>query len=194
MDNDSIAYSNKNFFEFNRSFNKNIKSYNCLIISDYDKGACESRLLQYLINSANKNNLPIFIDPKGKDWDKYSSSTCITPNSKEVEDILNIRIKDDEGYVSAGKKIIKNYNIKSILITRGAEGMTFVDNTKVVHQKVGEKEVFDVSGAGDTAISAFATCYAMGYQIKESLKFAVSLSSEVVSHFGTTPFNVKMLK
>lgn len=79
------------------------------------------------------------------------------------------------------------------MITRGSEGMTYNNNTKIIHQKVGEKEVFDVSGAGDSVIATMAVSVITGFTTKESLELSSIVSSEVVRFVGTVPFSMKMI-
>ena len=88
---------------------------------------------------------------------------------------------------------MRNLKIKSCLITKGAEGMVYFDNQNSINQAVVEKEVFDVSGAGDTVIACFSASLASKVALIESLKLSSMVSSEVVTHIGTTPFNIEML-
>ena len=92
------------------------------------------------------------------------------------------------------KFLIEKFKLQSCLITRGADGMTYVNNEKAFHQKVSKKEVFDVSGAGDTVIACLAASLCSGFNVLESIGLSSSISSEVVTHLGTTPFFDEMLK
>jgi D-beta-D-heptose 7-phosphate kinase / D-beta-D-heptose 1-phosphate adenosyltransferase len=193
LDKDSEGYKVEDFKKIKRKITVSIKKYNGIIISDYDKGLCTEDLITSLITEANRVGVPIFIDPKGQNWAKYSFSTCLTPNINEVENELNQKIKSDIEFENAAKIIQKKYKLKSCLITRGAEGMTYYSENHKTHQRVGKKEVFDVSGAGDSVISCFVAGLCSGISLKESLSLSAFISSEVVSHIGTTPFNIKML-
>ena len=115
-------------------------------------------------------------------------------NKKEAEDELKIKLRNDLDYEKASKLIIRKYNLDSCLITRGSEGMTYISNTEIIHQKVGKKEVFDVSGAGDLVIASMAISFSAGLTIKESLELSSIISSEVVKYVGTVPFSIGMLK
>ena len=194
VDCDSIGFDKSDFSKLNYLFEDDFKRYNCIILSDYNKGVCEEDLVKAIIAKANKDKIPVFVDPKGKNWKKYSFSTCITPNTKEVEELLKINMTSDIDFENAAKKIIKKYNIKSCLITRGADGMTYVGKDRVLHQKVGVKEVYDVSGAGDTMIASVAIFFSLDFSIEDSLRMSSFLSSEVVTHFGTIPFHINMIK
>ena len=193
LDNDSKGFCEKDYAELTKIIEKNLDNYDSIIISDYNKGVCNTNLIKNIISKANKKKIKIFIDPKGLHWEKYSNGTIVTPNTKEVEDLLNIKIRTNSEFKNAGKKIIEKYNFKACLITRGHQGMTYVEKNRCFHQKVGEKEVFDVSGAGDTVIASFATSICLGINVKNALKFSSFLSSEVVAYHGTTPFNLKMV-
>ena len=172
----------------------NIRSYDSIIISDYDKGYCSSQLVQSVIKETKKLDISVFIDPKGETWEKYSNSFCITPNIKEAELILKTSLENDSDFENAARVICEKYKIKSCLITRGSDGMTFFNGHRTIHQKVSEKEVFDVSGAGDTVISYFCASFSLGLNIDDCLKISSEVSSEVVTHVGTTPFNFKFFK
>jgi rfaE bifunctional protein kinase chain/domain len=194
LDNDSIGFESSDDFYLQNKLDDMLSEIDCVIISDYDKGVCYELLIKNLIAKSNNKKIPIFIDPKGSEWIKYANSTCITPNKKEAEDELQIKLKNDLDYEKASKLIKEKYKLKSCLITRGSEGMTYSTNAEVVHQKVGKKEVFDVSGAGDLVIASMATSFCAGLTTKESLELSSNISSEVVKYVGTVPFSIEMLK
>ena len=173
----------------------NIKKFDFIIISDYNKGVCKGSVVRNIINKAKLLKVPVLIDPKGSNWGKYLNATGITPNKKEVEEQLNLKLKFDSDFQKAAKVLIGKYQLDFCIITRGAEGMTFLSQrSHLIHQKVEKKEVFDVSGAGDTAIACLAVSLSSGLSIDDSMKIACSFSSEVVTHIGTVPFNIGMIK
>jgi len=186
IDEETIGY----FFDKMPSI---IEKVDGIIVSDYAKGVCSKQLVQQIIQLAAKINKPVFIDPKGKDWFKYSGGTFITPNVKEVSSILNKEIKTDDDFINSGLDIIEKYNIKNCLITRGSEGMTFVNKNKSFNIKSDSHEVFDVSGAGDTVISCLAASILKGKTIKESVEFANKAAGIVVRHIGTSAITLKEL-
>ena len=193
-DRDSSFFANDDFIFFEKKYIKEIKQFKCIVISDYNKGFCTRLIIQNIIKEAKKENIPVIIDPKGSDWTKYMNATSLTPNKKEVEEILNIKLKDNLAFEKAAKIIKENFKLKSCLITRGSEGMTYYAGKNIIHQKVEQKEVFDVSGAGDTVIACLAASVSSGLSIDQILSLCGSISSEVVTHVGTTPFNNSMLK
>jgi rfaE bifunctional protein kinase chain/domain len=191
LDNDSYGHPNK---EIAMGYiKKNIEIFDSIIVSDYNKGFCSNELVGYLIKETKKFQIPVFVDPKGHSWKKYSNSFCITPNTKELELVLKTSLVKDSEFEKAARSICEKYKIKSCLITRGADGMTLFDGEKIIHQKVGKKEVFDVSGAGDTVISCISASYSSGLNFKNCLDIAATASSEVVAHVGTTPFHLDFL-
>lgn len=192
LDRDSV--DKPNFEKEMNYLNNNISSYNSIIISDYNKGYCSSKLVKSVIKEARKSKIPVFIDPKGENWRKYSNSFCITPNIKEAELILKASLENDLDFENAARVICEKYKIESCLITRGSDGMTFFNGHRAIHQKVGEKEVFDVSGAGDTVISCFCASFSSGLNIDDCLEISSEASSEVVTYVGTVPFNLKFFE
>jgi D-beta-D-heptose 7-phosphate kinase / D-beta-D-heptose 1-phosphate adenosyltransferase len=173
---------------------KSLEKVDNIIVSDYGKGVCHPKLIGKVIRISDKLDKKVFIDPKGSDWSKYKGAFCITPNIKEAEDLLKIKLRIDTDFENAAKFIKEEFNLNSCLITRGADGMTYFDGNNFFHQKVDAQEVYDVSGAGDTVISCFSSCIDSGLTITDSLKISSYISSLVVSHLGTTPFNIGMIK
>ena len=191
MDNDSKGFLNRDFIIFKKELIKNINQFNYVIISDYDKGVCTKSVIQKIIDEANKKSIPVLIDPKGANWSKYMNATGLTPNKKEVEEQLNLKLKIDSDFENAARIIKAKFKLRFCLITRGADGMTYSGESTFIHQKVAQKEVFDVSGAGDTAIACLAAAVSSAMRIEDSIAFSSHLSSEVVTHIGTVPFNIK---
>jgi D-beta-D-heptose 7-phosphate kinase / D-beta-D-heptose 1-phosphate adenosyltransferase len=193
MDIDSKGIDQNLFVKLKKTIIKLIYSSDAVIISDYDKGVCESKLVKDIICSANINKIPVLIDPKGKNWDKYSSSFCITPNKLEVEKILNVHLIDEKDLIRAAEKLIQKYNLKSCIITLGSKGMLFYRKSNHFFQAPIKKEVFDVSGAGDTVIACLAVCFSVGMTDKEAISMANATASQVVGYHGTTPFDMSMI-
>ena len=195
VDNDSEGIKKSDFKHLETELLKKISIFDSIIISDYNKGVCNPSIIKKIIKEFRTNNdNKVFIDPKGKKWDKYSGSGCITPNTKEVEALLGIKLIKDEDFEKASLAIRKKYKIETCLITRGSDGMTYNSDHYTQHQKVGKKIVYDVSGAGDTVIASLAATQSSGFEINECLEFCGFVSSEVVTHIGTTPFQLNMIK
>ena len=195
LDEDSNGLKKSDLDFFQEKVLKKINNFDYIIISDYNKGICESSLVRAIIEAANIRNISTYVDPKGHDWGKYTKATCITPNTKEAEELFNLSIDSDLDFEHLAVEIKNKYKLKSCLITRGSEGMTFLsDENRIFHQRVGEKEVFDVSGAGDTVIACISAAFNSGLTSEDSLKLSSFVSSEVVTHIGTVPFNNSMVK
>ena len=169
---------------------------NCdgIIISDYNKGVCTKEVVKQVIQVAKSYDKPVFIDPKGLDWEKYSGASIITPNTKEVEAFLGHRLSTDMQFLEAGKYICSNFNIDTCLITRGAKGMSLFNKNVSLHLPSEAKEIFDVSGAGDTVIASLSASILAGADLLESVEFANQAAGIVVGHIGTSAITIDELK
>ena len=171
-----------------------VKKCDALIFSDYKKGAQNN--ITKLIKLANKFKKPVFIDPKGDNFDCYKNSFCITPNRKEFENIVG-KCSSNQDIVNKSKKLITKLNLKSILITLGSEGMILVEKnlkpTKIEATSV--NEVFDVTGAGDTVVATLCATY-LSSETKD-LKFAAVVANiaagEVIKKLGAQSISEKEL-
>ncbi|MDD5455940.1 MAG: bifunctional D-glycero-beta-D-manno-heptose-7-phosphate kinase/D-glycero-beta-D-manno-heptose 1-phosphate adenylyltransferase HldE [Candidatus Margulisbacteria bacterium] len=165
-----------------------------IIISDYNKGACSPALCKMIIGYAKAKNIPVLIDPKGQDWDKYDGAFLVTPNVKEVEQILKTPVSnEDKSIEKAGKEILKKYNFEYLLITRSEKGMSLISKKSVRHFPTEAKEVYDVSGAGDTVIATLAWGIVQGKDILDATYLANLAAGIVVSKLGTTPIYIEEL-
>ncbi len=176
-----------------KNLDNQIQDFDGVIISDYGKGVCNGDFLTKIIDVANENNIPIFVDPKGSNWNKYQNADLITPNTKEAEDVLKQVLESDEDFELAGEKICSDYNIEACLITRGSDGMSFYSRNDIFHMKSVAKEVFDVSGAGDTVISAIAAGLLMNLSYKKAAHFSNQAAGSVVGQVGTSAVKVDQL-
>lgn len=132
-----------------------------IILSDYAKGICSRELCQQIIKFANERSIPVLVDPKGKDWSKYSGRSFITPNLKEISDVSghNVSNEDAEVVEAAHESAVK-FNIKNVIVTRSEKGLTLVHDDAIIHKAADAQEVFDVSGAGDTAAATLLAAIA----------------------------------
>jgi len=170
------------------------KEVNAIIISDYAKGVCTGNIIQKIIASIDCKNKPVFVDPKGLDWKKYSGATFITPNIKEISSVIGSIPQSDDEFVTAGRNVMSQYEIKNCLITRGSDGMTFVSKNKSFHVSAQAKEVYDVSGAGDTVIACLTAAIIKGKSIRESVEFTNKAAGIVVGHVGTSAITLNELE
>ena len=173
---------------------KNIAECGALILSDYGKGVLTEDLIQELISLAHSAHVPIIVDPKGDDYSCYRGATLITPNRKELEQATKMPIDNDKSIVSAASSLIKKYSFRSVLVTRSADGMTLVTKKNVCHLSAEAREVFDVSGAGDTVVATMGSAISIGSNIENSARLANTAAGLVVGKFGTAVVYLSELK
>jgi D-beta-D-heptose 7-phosphate kinase/D-beta-D-heptose 1-phosphate adenosyltransferase len=164
---------------------KILKNVGALVLSDYGKGVLSTDIIRKLIDAANKVNCPVIIDPKGDDYRRYSGATVITPNRRELCEASGKEISDDMSAAAAAKSTVLKYDIENILVTRSAEGMTLVSRTSVDHLPAEAREVFDVSGAGDTVAATLAAVLASGADLLDAARLANVAAGIVVGKTGT---------
>jgi len=171
-------------------FKKIIKNYEIILLSDYGKGVLTSNLTCSLINIANKHSKKVLVDPKGKDFSKYKGAYLLTPNKKEASIATEININNDSSLTKALIQLKSNYNLGVSLITLSEHGIAIYDN-KLSILPTTSKEVFDVTGAGDTVLASLGFALACEYDINTSVKFANLAAGVVVGKIGsaTATFN-----
>ena len=166
-----------------------------IIISDYGKGVCTDEICAYIIREAKKMSKPVIIDPKGNDWTKYTGATVVTPNVKELGVVANVSINNtDEDVLKYGRMIKDKYDIEYLIVTRSDQGITVITSDYVKTFKAESKEVFDVSGAGDTVVSILAVSFALNYDIAETIELANRAAGIVVAKAHTVPITIEELK
>lgn len=162
----------------------NINKYNCIIISDYNKGSLTSTLIKKIIESSKQNNIKVLVDPKTPPFSKYSGAYLIKPNRKEALLETGIEIVDERTLSMAAKKIHDATLCEVVVITlsEGGVGLYEKKTSKIIPTKA--KEIFDVTGAGDTFIAVLAFAIANGKTIAESCELSNYASSIVVGKHG----------
>ena len=165
-------------------FTKNIKNYDCIILSDYGKGVLTNDLTQSIIKIANENKIKVLVDPKGKDYSKYKGAYTLTPNKKEAMEATNINIKDNTSLIEALKNLKEICNLEVSLITLSENGIAIFDDSLKIMPTVA-REVYDVTGAGDTVIASIAFALANDLEIDESINFANLAAGVVVGKLGS---------
>ncbi len=162
-----------------------MKGVDGIIISDYAKGMLSKSVFEAILTEATKRNLRIFVDPKGKDFSRYSEVECLTPNLKEAADSTGIAITDSESLIKAGRKISRITRAKCVCITRGAEGAAlFQRRRKPVFISGHKREVYDITGAGDTFIGYFGAGYFGGLSFSDAADLANHAASITVGKLG----------
>ncbi len=156
-----------------------------VILSDYAKGLLSTDVCQEIINTCNAQKIPVLVDPKGSDYSKYVGATALTPNKKETAEACSTNVNDADliAKASALKDCIK---LQFLAVTRGEEGITLLDDA-THHIAASAKQVFDVSGAGDTVIATLAAGMMHGLTALEALTVANLAAGVVVGKVGTVP-------
>lgn len=173
---------------------ENFDDTDIIILSDYDKGFVTETFCKYIIEKANKYNKPIIVDPKGKNWKKYRNATIVTPNVKELSEIIGYSVENEDLAIEkAGLEIKKRFDFKYLLVTRSEKGITFFGDS-IEHIRTIESEVFDVSGAGDTVVATIARGVSAGYSWIDSIELANKAAGIVVSKIGTEPITYSELE
>jgi D-beta-D-heptose 7-phosphate kinase/D-beta-D-heptose 1-phosphate adenosyltransferase len=160
-----------------------------LVLSDYGKGALKNH--QVLIQAARAKGIPVLADPKGKDFSIYRGASLITPNLSEFEAIVGA-CHDEADLVAKGAQLMQELDLGALLVTRGEHGMTLLRiDQPAVHLPARAREVFDVTGAGDTVISTLAAAIAAGEELPHAVALANLAAGIVVGKLGTAAISAK---
>jgi D-beta-D-heptose 7-phosphate kinase / D-beta-D-heptose 1-phosphate adenosyltransferase len=178
------AISNQSQTAILNTFKEIVNSYDVILISDYGKGLLTHGLTQSLINVANENNKKLLVDPKGSDYSKYKDAFLLTPNKKEAFEATKIAIKDNESLTKALISLKEKCNLSCSLITLSEEGVAVFDNELRIHPTVA-REIFDVTGAGDTVLASLGFALSSNNNIDEAVKFANLASGVVIGKIGS---------
>jgi len=167
---------------------KLIPQMEALILSDYGKGLTTPQTCQKLIGLARRHKKPVLVDPKGNDYSKYKGATVLTPNTGEAEAAAGFLIMDEPSLLQAGKILLNKTQASYLIITRGREGLSLLSKKgEVLHIPAIPREVFDITGAGDTVIAALALALAAGANLKEAARLANYAASVKVGKIATQP-------
>jgi len=156
-----------------------------LVLSDYGKGVLGQALTAALIEAARARDVPVIVDPKGEDFSRYAGASIITPNRRELASASRMAVAGDDAIVAAARHIIDSCGVDSVLVTRSADGMTLVGPDGIAHLAAEAREVFDVSGAGDTVVAALAAARAAGIAEVDAARLANLAAGIVVGKVGT---------
>lgn len=183
------AFDAHQFLQF---YKQALLTANLVILSDYGKGTLNCA--PELIKLAKDANVSVFVDPKGLDFSIYSGADAITPNYKEFEAIVGA-CENDRDIMEKAQRFLTQHNIHALLLTRGERGMTLIQkNQDDMHLPAHAREVFDVTGAGDTVIATLGTAYASGATLPESMILANLSASLVVAKLGAASINTAELQ
>lgn len=157
-----------------------------LVISDYQKGAVTASLLGEALPLARRGRVPVLVDPKLRHFRLYRGVTVVTPNQVETEQATGLAVEDEKGLLAAGRRVLSLLRCRAALVTRGEHGLSlFERGRKAVHVPAAAREVFDVTGAGDSVIATMALALAAGATLPEAAVLANCAAGVVVGKVGT---------
>ena len=195
MDEEQIQEAPTDYQQFiETNIEEILDSIDVVVISDYNKGAVTKKLAQFLIQEAKKRKVPVLVDPKGTDYNKYSGATFITPNTKELSMLVGKPITTELEIEDHGHELCKKYQIDYLILTRSEKGISIVQKGKPKQDfKAVAKDVIDVSGAGDTVVATMAVLQALEFSVEDSCIISNIAASVVVSKFGTSTVSLNEL-
>ena len=165
-----------------------------VILSDYGKGLLSEALVAAVVEAAAQRGCPVVVDPKGRDFARYRGAAWVTPNRRELQEASGLATGDDDAVAEAARKVIADSGVGAVLATRSEQGMTLVSGVtgvsgkggaEVCHLKAEAREVYDVSGAGDTVVAAFAAALGGGLDAVTAAQLANVAAAIVVGKLGT---------
>ncbi len=171
--------------EFLRQAETLMPSVKALALSDYGKGILSLTTLRSLIGLAAAQGIPVIVDPKGDDYQKYRGATLVKPNRKELAEASGMPVDSDDAIIAAARHLIQECGIGSVLVTRSQDGMTLITADAFWHLAAEARDVFDVSGAGDTVLAVLSSAMAADIPVLEACRLANTAAGIVVGKVGT---------
>jgi D-beta-D-heptose 7-phosphate kinase/D-beta-D-heptose 1-phosphate adenosyltransferase len=168
--------------------------FKALVLSDYGKGVLTPRICETSIAWAAKHGIPAVVDPKGSDYGKYAGATMITPNRKEASEAAGIPITDRESLLRAGNALRERLRVEHCLVTMGEDGMALFSADGFHPLPTQAREVFDVTGAGDTVVSTLAVACALGLPVMQACELANVAAGIKVGKLGTATVSLSELR
>ncbi|MBE9568233.1 MAG: bifunctional D-glycero-beta-D-manno-heptose-7-phosphate kinase/D-glycero-beta-D-manno-heptose 1-phosphate adenylyltransferase HldE [Proteobacteria bacterium] len=175
-----------------KEFAAQLKDFNVVVCSDYGKGSL--RDVRRLIELCNEQGIPVLVDPKGSDFEKYSGASLITPNLSEFEAVVG-HCESEDDLVSKADELAQKFDIEALLVTRSEHGMSLMQQGyDPVHIPTQAREVFDVTGAGDTVISTLAASLGAGVTLERAMVLSNLAAGVVVAKSGTASVSLRELE
>jgi rfaE bifunctional protein kinase chain/domain len=165
-----------------------------VVLSDYDKGVLSARVSNEVIAAAVQAGKPVVVDPKGRDYAKYRGATLLTPNTLDAGLAAGVTIEGEEGLLAAVQRLEEILEGSSLLITRGADGMTLFTGRERFHVPTRAREVYDVTGAGDTVVAMLAIALGSGIDLREAVELANAAAGIAVAKVGTSTVTLEELQ
>jgi D-beta-D-heptose 7-phosphate kinase / D-beta-D-heptose 1-phosphate adenosyltransferase len=164
-----------------------VSKVNAVILSDYAKGALSRELCEAVIRAARVAGVPVLVDPKTTDFSKYSGATTVCPNMGELSAATGVAARHTEDLLAAGQELLQEHDFEYLTVTMSEKGITLLRRDGQYHSPARAREVFDVSGAGDTVIAALAASLAGGLKVETAVELANMAAGIVVGKMGTVP-------
>ncbi len=159
-----------------------------IILSDYAKGFLTDELLRRVIDAAKKRAIPVFVDPKGKDFGRYRGATLLTPNLAEVERATGVDCSNEDLVHDAGRRLLEETRADALVITLGPRGLVLLrPEQEPLHLSAAAREVYDPTGAGDVVVATLATAVAAGIELRDAAMLANAAAGVAVGKVGTAP-------
>ena len=178
--------------ELEKAFAAQLDDHNIVVCSDYGKGSL--RQVRRLIELCNEKNIPVLVDPKGNDFEKYTGASLITPNLSEFEAVVG-GCESEDDLVAKANALSEQFNIEALLVTRSEHGMSLMQQGyDPVHMPTQAREVFDVTGAGDTVISTLAASLGAGVSLERAMVLSNLAAGVVVAKSGTASVSLSELE
>jgi D-beta-D-heptose 7-phosphate kinase / D-beta-D-heptose 1-phosphate adenosyltransferase len=186
------GFIGRDLSQLEKAFAAQLDDHNIVVCSDYGKGSL--RDVRRLIELCNEKNIPVLVDPKGNDFEKYTGASLITPNLSEFEAVVGACESEDE-LVEKANALSEKYNIEALLVTRSEHGMSLMQRDyEPVHIPTQAREVFDVTGAGDTVISTLAAALGAGVTLERAMVLSNLAAGVVVAKSGTASVSLQELE
>jgi rfaE bifunctional protein kinase chain/domain len=163
-------------------FEAELRAADVVILSDYAKGALTH--IERMIEAARAAGKPVLVDPKGDEYERYRHATVLTPNRGEFREVAG-RWKSEKDLAARAQRLRHSLDLSALLVTRSEEGMTLFRENEVLHVATVAKEVYDVSGAGDTVIATLGVMLAAGLDLADAVRWANKAAGIVVGKLGT---------
>lgn len=173
---------------------KHVTDYDIIVISDYNKGLLTVENTKKMIEIANKNNVKTLIDVKEPKYEKYKNAYLIKPNLDELNQITGMKVDSEEQILEAARTLLKETNCNYVLATRGKDGMMLVSKEDYKNIQCMSREVYDVTGAGDTVISYLATCMANEISLLDAIQISNYAAGVGVSKMGTYAVSINEIQ
>lgn len=170
----------------NRITDPSLERFDAVVISDYGKGVCTCGVCQDVIRKCRDRGIPLMVDPKGAEWDKYKGAYMVTPNLKELGEAWGREIPNVDGNIElAARDLMNRFDIRGVLVTRSEKGLSLVLPDSAFHEPARALDVFDVTGAGDTVVAVLAAFISAGASLRDAAQMANLAAGFVVGKVGT---------